>query len=258
MTDSDRTPPPALRHDRGRCHAGLLYAEFDRGRDWASDLASSTSCHLPMNRGCRPDHLAPATSEDETADVLVRRGRNVGATWIVGSVVLLGLCLVATTIVQGLLSLAGSAVLLAIGLRYGRDIGGRLAVSSATRPCSAPDGAAHPPIEAQPIAIMIASRTGHGAVGLPGLAGLSRIPSSCQTPTRAAFKPACARRRSPPRWRPVHVAALRRLGSLAARARSMSMCEPSSAESLRIDTLLSLTSTNPPWTAMSSTSPLSR
>ncbi len=65
----------------------------------------------------RPEHLAPATSEDETADVLVRRGRNVGATWIVGSVVLLGLCLVATTIVQGLLALAGSAVLLATGLQ---------------------------------------------------------------------------------------------------------------------------------------------
>ncbi len=63
------------------------------------------------------DHLAPATSEDEAADLVVRRGRNVGGTWIVASVVLLGLCLVASRITQALLSLAASVVLLAIGLR---------------------------------------------------------------------------------------------------------------------------------------------
>jgi len=64
-----------------------------------------------------PDPLAPATSEDETADLVVRRGRNVGGTWIVASVVLFGLCLVATSITLAVPALAGSILLLVTGLR---------------------------------------------------------------------------------------------------------------------------------------------
>jgi len=63
------------------------------------------------------DHLAPTTPEDEAADEVVRRGRNVGATWIIGSILALWLCLVATAWPTGLLALTASAVLLAIGLR---------------------------------------------------------------------------------------------------------------------------------------------
>lgn len=63
-----------------------------------------------------PDPLAPTTPEDETADLVVRRGRNVGATWIVASVVLFGLCLVSTSAAQGILALAGSVGLLAVGV----------------------------------------------------------------------------------------------------------------------------------------------
>lgn len=62
------------------------------------------------------DHLSPTTGEDEAADRVVRRGRNVGATWIVASVVLLGLTLVAPTILTGTVALLGSVSLLALGV----------------------------------------------------------------------------------------------------------------------------------------------
>lgn len=76
------------------------------------------------------DHLAPTTREDETADQVVRRGRNVGGTWIVASILTLGLCLTASTLIQGVSAFAASVALLLIGLqvraRYWRSARRRL------------------------------------------------------------------------------------------------------------------------------------
>ena len=84
-----------------------------------------------------PDPLAPTTPEDETADEVVRRGRNVGATWVVASVVLFGLCLVSTSATQAVLALAGAAGLLAIGVavraRYWRSARRRLGDATVRR-----------------------------------------------------------------------------------------------------------------------------
>ena len=63
------------------------------------------------------EHLSPSTGEDEAADRLVRRGRTVGGAWIVASVALLGLGLIAPSMATGLAALSASVVALVIGIR---------------------------------------------------------------------------------------------------------------------------------------------
>lgn len=62
------------------------------------------------------ERLAPATTEDEHADQVVRRGRNAGGGWIVASVSVFGWCLVTTSFGAGAVAFVLGGVLFAIGM----------------------------------------------------------------------------------------------------------------------------------------------
>ena len=81
--------------------------------------------------------LAPATREDEAADLAVRRGRNAGGAWIVGATAAFGIGLLTQSSSGFLLAWLTGLVLLAIGLtvraRYWRATRRRLGDATVQR-----------------------------------------------------------------------------------------------------------------------------